>query len=194
MSVEDECYYLREYTSGKGFGHGETNSLISNLKKETSRRGRPEWRYKLAAIRQVTDEFRSVLPGSLLQRFAVVPIPPSKAKVDPDYDDRITKIAAGICAEPDRDMRELLETSTSTQPVHAGGSRHPQVIEANLVLNEMLTSPEPRGIILLDDVLVTGSHFVAAKRVLRERFPRLRVIGLFVARRAIPDVELELGE
>jgi hypothetical protein len=41
----------------------------------------------------------------------------------------------------------------------------------------------------LDDVLTTGAHFRAAKRVLHARFPQAQIIGLFVARRAIVKEE-----
>lgn len=42
---------------------------------------------------------------------------------------------------------------------------------ANFVLDESLAAPAPRSIALLDDVLTTGAHFVAAKSVLASRFP-----------------------
>ena len=32
LTADDECYYLREYTSGQGFEYSHTNSLISNLR------------------------------------------------------------------------------------------------------------------------------------------------------------------
>lgn len=33
LTAADQCYFLREYTSGRGFAHSETNRLILNLKK-----------------------------------------------------------------------------------------------------------------------------------------------------------------
>ncbi|MGY8684417.1 hypothetical protein Q2941_42705 [Bradyrhizobium sp. UFLA05-153] len=45
-----------------------------------------------------------------------------------------------------------------------------------------------RGIVgIVDDVLTTGSHFKAVKEMILERAPQTRVIGLFVARRALAD-------
>jgi hypothetical protein len=50
LDSEDHCFFLREYTAGVGYSHGDTNNLISNLKKKLDRRGRPEWLYKERAI------------------------------------------------------------------------------------------------------------------------------------------------
>jgi hypothetical protein len=36
-------------------------------------------------------------------------------------------------------------------------------------------------------VLTTGSHFVAARNVILKAYPDTRVIGFFIARRALPD-------
>ena len=35
---------------------------------------------------------------------------------------------------------------------------------------------------MVDDVLTTGAHYRAAKKVLRMRWPGLNVLGLFIAR------------
>lgn len=31
IADDDDCYFLREYTAGAGFSHGETNQIILNL-------------------------------------------------------------------------------------------------------------------------------------------------------------------
>jgi predicted amidophosphoribosyltransferase len=49
-------------------------------------------------------------------------------------------------------------------------------------LNESEVHPEPRGVVVVDDVLATGSHFRASKMILRQRWPAMRVIGVFLAR------------
>ena len=50
LEPEDECYYIGEYTSRKGFAFSGTNDLINNLRKPVERRGRPEWKWKEWAI------------------------------------------------------------------------------------------------------------------------------------------------
>ncbi len=44
---------------------------------------------------------------------------------------------------------------------------------------------------LFDDVLKTGAHYRAASAVLRQAFPGVRVIGLFIARRVPEAVDIE---
>jgi hypoxanthine-guanine phosphoribosyltransferase len=51
-----------------------------------------------------------------------------------------------------------------------------------LTLNELEADPEPKAVVIVDDVLATGSHFRAAKMVVRQRWPHMRVIGVFLAR------------
>jgi hypothetical protein len=50
LESEDECYFLGEYTAGKGFAHSTTNQRIFNLKKGMERRGLPDWIWKHRAI------------------------------------------------------------------------------------------------------------------------------------------------
>jgi predicted amidophosphoribosyltransferase len=50
-------------------------------------------------------------------------------------------------------------------------------------IDENLADPEPENIAVFDDILTTGTHFRAAKRVLSERFPNARIFGFFIARR-----------
>jgi predicted amidophosphoribosyltransferase len=46
-------------------------------------------------------------------------------------------------------------------------------------------------VILFDDVLTTGKHFMCCKRRLREHLGDIPVTGLFIARRVPPDVSIE---
>ncbi len=54
-------------------------------------------------------------------------------------------------------------------------------------INEAIALPSPTHIIVVDDVLTTGSHFVAMKSVLAQRYPTAWIGGLFIARRRIAD-------
>jgi len=189
LAASDQVYFLREYTSGRGFTHSETNRLILNLKKSPDRRGRPEWRYKEDAIRQVASEFRESLTLQRLRAVTFVPMPPSKRKGDPLYDDRMLRVLHAFDEERQLDIRELLVLATSTEPAHATAARPTiEQLIANLEIDEDYSQPSPTSIALVDDVLTTGAHFVAAKRVLTARFPGLSVRGLFVARRVFADL------
>lgn len=44
---------------------------------------------------------------------------------------------------------------------------------ANFLVDTSLAEPAPTTIALLDDLLTTGAHFLAAKTVLAARFPRV---------------------
>ncbi len=184
LTATDQCYFLREYTSGRGFTHSETNRLILNLKKAPDRHGRPEWHYKEQAIQHVAREFRASLNPQRIRAVTFVPMPPSKRKDDPFYDDRMLRVLHAMDEERSLDIRELLLLAESTVPAHATVAR-PTIEDliANLDIDEDCARPAPTSIALVDDVLTTGAHFVAAKRVLSIRFPGIPIRGLFVARR-----------
>src|SRR5690606_1558469 len=66
LDESDVCFFLGEYTARKGFSYSDTNSLIINLKKDMSRRGRPEWQYKGWAIRTAAKALRRAINESWL--------------------------------------------------------------------------------------------------------------------------------
>jgi hypothetical protein len=185
LTDEDRCFFLREYTAGAGYAHGETNSLISNLKKPVDRRDRPEWRYKEAAIDQAARELRAAIPEATLRAATIVPIPPSKSRANPLYDDRMTRIARAMT---DGDVRDLVVQPRDMAAAHVAATRpRPDDWYAAYAIDETLAVPAPTRVLLLDDVLTAGAHFAAAKRRVNERFPDAIVFGVFYARRAVQD-------
>lgn len=181
----DECLYLREYTSGCGFGHSETNDLISNFKKKPDRRGKPEYRWKDWAIRKMAEELRGAnLNAQWFAKATLVPMPPSKAKNDALYDDRLCQVLNLFADGKGYDIRELLCQRESTEAAHETSTRRPpSELAANYFIDEAIADPAPNDIGLFDDVLTTGAHFKAASSVLRRRFPGVRIVGIFIARR-----------
>ena len=65
---------------------------------------------------------------------------------------------------------------------------------ANYRINEECTSRDPTHIVLVDDVLTTGSHFKGAMMVLQQRYPGVPIVGLFLARATRPDVVPEMAD
>ena len=190
LAPEDECFYLGDYTARKGFAHSATNNLIINLKKPMDRRGTAQWPYKARAIEQAADALKNALSGTPLQSITFVPIPPSKAKSDAAYDDRmlqvLNRLGQGL------DVREMVNLPTSMAAAHDSSERpRPDELAARYELVESACSPEPTMIILCDDVLTTGCHFRAMHRVLRARFPLVRICGIFLARRVPQPLEFE---
>jgi predicted amidophosphoribosyltransferase len=152
----------------------------------------PQWRYKEKAIGEAAAAFRSALNDDWLNIATLVPIPPSKAKDNPFYDDRLVRMLQGIRTEPDLDLRELIIQHTSTVAVHDQENRpSPDQIQANYRIDNPLREPLPQVIGLFDDVLTTGAHYRAASAVLRQNFPGVRVIGFFIARRVPEAVDIE---
>ena len=107
------------------------------------------------------------------------------------YDDRILQMLRLIA--PDLDIRELVVQKYSTEPSHVGDSRlSPDEIEDACELDELVLSPEPRLIAVVDDVLTTGAHFRAMKEVLQGQMPSVDVVGLFIARRVPGATDVEV--
>jgi predicted amidophosphoribosyltransferase len=115
-------------------------------------------------------------------------MPPSKVKSDPMYDDRLMQMLQVLGADLQLDVREMITQRESTEAAHSIEVR-PRVDELcdNYSIDDSLVDPPPRVIGVIDDVLTTGSHFKAAQRLLRDRFPAIKIYGIFVARR-VPEL------
>jgi hypothetical protein len=186
LGVDDICYFLGEYTARAGFGHSTTNQIIANLKKPVIAKGTNHWHYKLSAIRSCAATMRSGISESSRQNDLFVPIPPSKRPDDPEYDDRV-ELLAGLIA-PGR-VASLLRTSVSRPPRHQGDSRRDlDELRQSIEIAGAGPFAQPPRIFLVDDVLTTGCSFTTCKELLAPHFPHVPVIGIFVARRAIPPV------
>lgn len=192
LEQDDRCVFIGEYTARAGYQHSETNQLILNLKKGMDRRDKRDWRYKGMAIRQAGRTFAAVLNERSLDQFTFVPIPPSKARGDPEYDDRMVQVVGAIRPERPVDARELIVQSVSTEAAHGSARRlRPEQLADIYRVDESVAAPTPAALVVVDDVLTTGAHFKAAQSVLVERFPGVPVFGLFVARRVPEEVDFD---
>lgn len=80
----------------------------------------------------------------------------------------------------------------STVAVHDQEDRpRPEEIQANYAIDQTLLNPKPQNIALVDDVLTTGAHFRAACAVVKQVFPDVPIVGLFIARRVPEAVDFE---
>lgn len=182
---EDKCYFALSYISNVGgYKFGGTNQLIFNFKIKPDRKGTHQWKHKEKAIEKVSDILKkSNSLNSVLDKVTLVPIPPSKSKKDPLYDDRLTK-ALDLAFGKKADVRELLEHVMSKEASHEQDIR-PTIKELydNLDLIHSKCVDLKKNVILIDDVLTTGAHFKACKQKIIENYPDVNVIGVFVARR-----------
>jgi hypothetical protein len=94
LDATDKCYFFGEYFASKGYQGGGTNQLIFNYKcKPTIAVSNPARRgHKDRAIQTIAAGLRNVIAKDSAERITRVPIPPSKAESDPDYDDRLSTV------------------------------------------------------------------------------------------------------
>lgn len=184
LTPEDECYFLYEYTAGVGWRGGDTNQLIHNLKKK---RGDGGYHYKAGAIDSCAKAFSHTINAQWLGNSILIPIPPSKIKSDPMHDDRILQICSRIRKPNQPNVRELIEQINSTDGFHEGQRKKPEELRENYRFNTDCLVDLPGSVGVVDDLLTTGSHYRAVKDMILEKSPKCRVVGFFVARRAIPN-------
>ncbi len=185
LRPDDDCYYHGEYTVRQGYDFSTTNDLVINLKKGLEYKNGPAWKYKAQAIRTCADAFLGGVGSEWLSTVTLVPIPPSKAKSDPQYDDRILQILRALEASASVrcDVRELIIQRRSYDPSHSSSDRiSPADLHQLYHLAPDLLEPQPVRVALVDDVLTTGAHFRAGKDLLLKQWPDAHVTGLFVAR------------
>jgi len=193
------CYFWGEYTprkhtTGSTWDFSPTNQLVSNFKKKLDRRQQPDWRYKLDAIQQIGRAFAGFWDWQAMhaQRVALIPIPPSKARTDPMFDPRMMQVLTALRERTGLplDIRDCLSFNGAYAASHESEDRPtPAQLYSAFTFDAVAGRPDdpPGAILLFDDMLTTGAHFVAARRKLREVFPGVELVGQFVARRRLPD-------
>ena len=186
LKMDDEVYFLGEYTVGALSEHSKINKLILNYKKPLDRKGQIDWGYKEQAIQQAAELFRNSIFNTIdlsdrALQATLVPIPPSMAKDSSAYDDRNHKMLQFFMAQAD--IRELISQKETRTSLHASkGLRDPRDLMNNYVLNQGVISPKPKEIWLFDDIIAKGPHFRAICDFLKEKFPGVPIVGFFIAR------------
>jgi hypothetical protein len=187
LAPNDRCYFLGEYTARKGFSFSATNDLIINFKIGVRHRNSARWRYKEGAIRQAAAAFAASINPTALAQATLVPIPPSKARDHAEFDDRMARMLQAIRSQPPLDIRELLVQRATTAAAHESDTRpRPEDLVQLYELDQRQLQPPPTRLVVFDDVLTTGAHYVAARTVLAAAFPNAEIMGCFIARR-VPD-------
>jgi hypothetical protein len=187
VSSNDDCYYLMEYTAHRGYSYSTGNDWIQNLKKPVSRKNNPEWRYKEMAIRKFAAELTAALPAIIdFDKTTLIPIPPSKTRSNPLFDDRLQQILQIACPD-EADVRELILCRADLVAAHECTGPRPSVQEllANYELNPDVSPIIAERVVLFDDVITGGNHYVACKTFIENRYPGTKIIGVFIARRAV---------
>jgi hypothetical protein len=186
IDPDDYCSYAREYISGGGYKASETNNLVSNFKKEPSKRGTYQWKYKIQAIDRFADELARAFEPD--ESYNVCAIPPSKVVGDPEYDSRFEDLFWRLrLIRPKIRICNAITRAYSVEAAHARASR-PTIDEVYQSLRWDTEYDDLDYLILIDDVLTAGTSFKACERLIREHLPHVDfVAGLFWARRVFPN-------
>jgi predicted amidophosphoribosyltransferase len=182
LTATDECYFWGEYQVHAGYAAGPTNQFISNLKKSPKLKGTAQYYYKDRAIDLAGAALRGLLRDDV--EVTVVPVPPSKRRDHPEYDDRMLRVARVMVRGTRSEVRELVEQTQSYVASHIGpgGDRKtPQELTSIYKVDDPTNAPH-EIVIVLDDVLTQGAHFSAMQATILRSFPGSRVMGIFLAR------------
>lgn len=193
-----ECYYLMEFTpGGKHSESSKANSFINNLKKPPDREGRPEWEYKKRDMHRAVKMLETCLDGFInYQTTSLIPIPPSKPRTDPLYDGWMLEILNRVASSiPGSDVRDLFVVKDDIGASHASGNNRPttEQLYNNYSIDDRFKEGLRNKIILFDDVVTSGAHFVTCRKIIQEINPSIEVGGVFLARR-VPDLPTTLED
>lgn len=183
----DFCLFLYEYTSGKNYSYSRTNQLISNLKKAPTSPA-AQLAYKAGAIRECAARLRDALNPDWLAGATLVPVPGSKARGDPLFDDRMTRVCQQIGST--HQTIELVTQRCSTEAAHVAGAQRIDVAQLTALYDLKPPQPDfmPAKIGIVDDVLTAGTHFRAMHGFLSAHYPGAQIVGIFIARRIFPPL------
>lgn len=189
LTESDKCFFLAEYTSQKDFSFSETNQLIYNLKKSLDKKNTSEWKYKLEAIETYGKLISKVFTNKNISKYVFVPIPPSKCRTDLLFDNRLVQILEFANKQESTlnqfNIKELISLKRSTIPSHRNkrGRPSPSELEELYDIDESKLYDKPKGFVIFDDVITTGSHFKAVQNMLNAVYPDIEIYGFFIARR-----------
>lgn len=197
LGIDDEVYYLEEYKAGEGFV-GKGNSLIYNLKKSVAKKGTDEWIYKVEYMQDIAALLSNVMnkngEGEIGRKVYWIPVPPSKIRTDPLFDDRnyqILILAMGISESRNHFIADVLHQQSNRQSFSsATGQRNIASLVSNYIMNDIPNYvPERDLIVIFDDVLTTGCHFKAVEEMILNKYEDADIAGFFVARRTLNNLE-----
>lgn len=182
LEASDQCFYAREYASGKSYSHSDTNQLIMNFKKPVSARDTPAWKYKLKAIEQFATEAVSLLT-KITFKFYLSHLPSSKCLTDPAYDRRLEDVISAILPHcPNATRAAPIQRISSVAPAHSSVGSRPTIAQVQSSLRWCGLPDDSKPIVFLDDVLTTGTTYKACQNLVRLSANSYDPIGVFWAR------------
>lgn len=194
LKEESCCYYFGEYMAGEGDSN-EVNQFIYNYKKPPSHKYKypHAYKYKQEAIVRTTkalvDCFSQFLDTDI--RTILVPTPGSKNKNHSEYDDRnlltLKQTTSGLEKLGfEIETQEAIINTKSRTASHSTRNRPSlEELQTTLVLSEDLvyaSKEEAILVVLFDDVLARGAHFITSCNLIKQWLPSAEVVGVFIAR------------
>jgi hypothetical protein len=177
-----ESYYLFDYQRGtpKFQEAPSGNSAVQNIKKKPEDKGKPGWNYKGKEIILFANRILET-PVKEKDKTIFCAMPTSHPRLSPDFDSRLDEVVnhigeAGFRSENNFDVKENVIPSH-----YPNGSRDPEEIGMNVIFKKF-KEPDPKTIILVDDVVTSGAHFIACQKKVKECYPDVRIVGLFLAK------------
>ncbi len=184
LDEEDKCFFFHVYLANKGYSFNEYNQLIGNFKKKLDRKGQFDWKYKQEAIKKVASILRGTL-ATIQTPVTVIPIPPSLCKTDIMYDDRMLQaLQMASIGLKNIIVRDIISIEENREASHSNGKK-PRLSPPQLQQLLKLEDNPPintKNVILVDDVITTGSQFKACKGLLLHEYDNIDITGLFIAR------------
>ncbi len=190
LSSADRCSFMCEFIAGSDVQLGNSQQILRDFKCPPSAAAVSMRRAasKQRAIMIMAELLRTAVSRCAAQAATWVPIPPSKAPADADFDDRLMRTLALAFGGYDIDLRQLLYQAQSTPADHIGSTRLTSAaLLGNLCLDGASLNERPvrQSITLFDDVLTTGKHYKCCERRLRDALPDTPISGVFLVRRAL---------
>ncbi|MBD66269.1 MAG: hypothetical protein CME62_13745 [Halobacteriovoraceae bacterium] len=183
LNSNDKLIFAREYQPRQSYTIGETNNLIFNFKKEVKYKQKGAWYYRNQSVSRFAKELNSLFENANnYTEFCVTAIPSSKSKQDPDYDNRFEdmfSVLRNLSKKP-ISIEWPIEVANTSTASHSGGSRNPGNIQGNFVWNGFNQVPDL--LIVVDDVLTSGSHFRAFIDFCQANGYQGRIVGVVWAR------------
>lgn len=180
------CFYYLIHTD-EGFEVPSNQKIINfKIKLEDIEKTPSRAYWKNMAIDELSSELACWLNDvseSLKQwgNVALVPMPTSRPQSHRYYDSRLVQ----LCEKAARinglvRVENIFDLKQTLKPSHEGGPRDVPTLKSNIIVSQ----PEyPLNVVILvDDLLTSGSHFTASTMALTEQFPDVAIVGLFLAR------------
>ena len=151
-----------------------------NFKKPPSAKGTAQWEYRDRAVKTFSKEVELLFkPDSLA---TITAVPSSKAKNDPEYDNRFEDLFEELKkSRPNLNIEWPIEIKQTIKSTHLSGDRDPETFKQNCFWKGF-RKDHPKILIVFDDVLTTGGHFKAVSDFLKKNGYKGEIVGVFWAR------------